>query len=47
MAKYPQKEETNDIVHFNIVPVPRVSRVPTPNDIVTFRIPGRNNRTPS
>ena len=45
MAKYLQKEEPNDIVHFNIVPVPRASTNPMAGDIVTFRIPGRDNRT--
>ena len=45
MTKYLPKEENEDIVRFNIVPVPRAPSIPPPGDIVTFRIPSRENRT--
>ena len=46
MTKYLPKEENDDILRFNIVPVPRASpSITPPGDIVTFRIPGRENRT--
>jgi len=45
MTKYLPKGEPDDIVRFNIVPVPRAATISPPGDIVTFRIPGRENRT--
>jgi len=46
MTKYLPKDESDDILRFNIVPVPRASASFTqPGDIVTFRLPGRENRT--
>lgn len=40
----PKKEDLGDIVHFNIVPVPRLPVSSQPGDIVTFKILGRGNR---
>ena len=39
-----KEEEPGDIVHFNIVPIPRLSTAPQPGDVVTFKILGRDNR---
>jgi len=45
MTKYkPKQEDPGDIVHFNIVPVPRLPVSTQPGDIVTFKILGRENR---
>jgi len=46
MAKTePQKNADNDTVHFNIVPIPRMSMAPSgPGDFVRFSIPGREHR---
>jgi hypothetical protein len=47
MTKYKAKEEADDTVHFNIVPIPRApTMLSQPGDIVTFTIPGRESRTP-
>jgi hypothetical protein len=41
----PQKNGDDDTVHFNVVPIPRISMAPLgPGDIVRFRIPGREHR---
>jgi hypothetical protein len=39
-----KEEEPGDVVHFNIVPIPRLSTAPQPGDVVTFKILGRDNR---
>ena len=39
-----KEEESGDIMHFNIVPVPRLTTTPQPGDILTFKILGRDNR---
>jgi ubiquitin-protein ligase len=45
MAKSKTKAQTEDIVRFNIVPVPRIPTAPTsPGDIIRFNIPGRERR---
>jgi ubiquitin-protein ligase len=45
MTKYrPKQEEPVDVVHFNIVPVPRVPTASQPGDIVSFKILGREKR---
>ncbi len=41
----PQKNKPDDIVRFNIVPVPRVPVTPSgPGDVLRFNIPGREHR---
>jgi hypothetical protein len=48
MTKNPQSKVTDDTVHFNIVPIPRISTVPSgPGDIIRFSIPGREHRASS
>ncbi len=46
MAKAePQKKEADDIIRFNIVPVPRLATIPPgPGDIIRFDIHGRERR---
>lgn len=40
----PKKEDAGDIVHFNIVPVPRFATTPAfAGDLLRFNIPGRKN----
>jgi hypothetical protein len=49
MAKTtPEKHVNDDRVHFNIVPIPRISMTPSgPGDVVKFSIPGRERRASS
>ncbi len=48
MAKGKPKKEANDIVRFNIVPVPRTAAIPSsPGDVIRFNIPGREHRASS
>jgi hypothetical protein len=45
MTKDRAKKEADDVVRFNIVPVPREPTSPSgPGDIVRFHIPGREHR---
>ncbi len=48
MATGKPKKETDDIVRFNIVPVPRTPVMPSsPGDVIRFNIPGRDHRVSS
>ncbi len=48
MAKPKVKKESDDIVRFNIVPVPRTSTTPSdPGDVIRFNLPGRKYRASS
>jgi len=45
MTKNTPKKEVDDILRFRIVPIPRMTTLPsTPGDIVRFSIPGREHR---
>lgn len=45
MTKNAPKKEVDDILRFRIVPIPRMTTLPSPpGDIVRFSIPGREHR---
>lgn len=45
MTKNTPKKEVDDILRFRIVPIPRMTTLPSPpGDIVRFSIPGREHR---
>jgi len=45
MTKNSQSKNMDDTVHFNIVPIPRTSTLPSsPGDVIRFSIPGREHR---
>ncbi len=44
MTKDRPPKEPDDIIHFNVVPVPRLTTAPSPpSDVVRFTIPGREH----
>lgn len=48
MAKSRPKKETDDIVRFNVVPVPISPEMPLgPGDVIRFNLPGREHRASS
>jgi len=46
MVKRKPADQKNDVLHFNIVPIPQAPRRQTeaPGDIIRFRIPGRERK---